>query len=274
VVGTRPTGCKSYDSVADEYDRLTPPLFGAIAFDLVGFLAPRTGATVLDAGTGTGTTAQAAVSAVGSGGFVVGVDPSLAMLHLARRRTSPLVAGVAPGLPFSDETFDVVVANLVLSHFRDTADGAAELVRVLRSGGRLGVTAWPEDRDEPESDGEEAGSIVESALDDAGLALEMPSKAAAGEEWLKDRANLRAVLEGAGLESVVFEERSYPQLRTPSDFLGGRLWGGRGRYLRSITDEATWDWFRRAALAALERRFPDGIRSVSTARLAVGTRSQ
>jgi SAM-dependent methyltransferase len=272
VVGARPTGWKSYDSVADEYDRLTPPLFGAIARDLVEFLAPLAGVTALDAGTGTGVTAQAVASAVGREGVVVGVDPSLAMLRLARRRTSPLVAGVAPGLPFPDDTFDVVVANLVLSHFRDTAAGATELVRVLRPRGLLGVTAWPEDRDEPESDGGEASSIVESALDDAGLAFEPATKAAAGEEWLKDRSNLQVLLEDAGLEDVAFEERTYPQRLAPSDYLGWRLWGGRGRYLRSVTDVATWDGFRGAALAGLERRFPDGIRSVSTARLAVGTK--
>src|SRR5262249_9400826 len=124
-----------------------------------------------------------------------------------------------------------------------------------------------------ESDGKDAGSIVESALDDAGLALEMPSKAAPGEEWLKDSANLRAVLEGVGLEDMVFEERKYPQLLVAPDYLGYQLWGGRGRYLRSVTDETTWDAFRTAALAELERRFPDGIRSVSTTRLAVGTKS-
>ena len=117
----------------------------------------------------------------------------------------------------------------------ETAEGAAELVRVLRSGGRLGVTAWPEDRDEPESDGKEAGELVESALGDAGLALEMPLKAAPAEAWLKDAANLRAVLEGAGLADVVFEERKYAQRLTASDYVGWRIWGGRGRYLRSVT---------------------------------------
>jgi ubiquinone/menaquinone biosynthesis C-methylase UbiE len=116
VAGARPTGWKSYDSVADDYDRLTPPLFGAIARDLVAFLSPGPGVTVLGAGTGRGVTAAAAVSAVGPEGFVVGVDPSLAMLQLARRRASHLVAGMAPGLPIPDETLDVVLANLVLSH--------------------------------------------------------------------------------------------------------------------------------------------------------------
>ncbi len=266
---TRPTGWKSYDSVADEYERLVPPLFQLIARDLVELLRPRVGAAILDVGTGTGVAAEAA-GAVGAPSVVVGVDPSLPMLRLARRRVPRLVGGVAPGLPFPDQTFDAVVANLVLSHFPDAARSVADLVRVLRPGGRLGATAWPEDQDEPESDAVEAGGLVELALDHAGLANEAPTKAAAGEEWLKDPANLRGVLTGAGLDGVVFEVRSYRRVLTPADYLGGRLWGGRGRYLRTVTDDATWDGFRSAALAALDRRFPDGVRSITRARLAIG----
>jgi SAM-dependent methyltransferase len=273
VAGIRPTGWRAYDWVVDEYERLTPPFFGALARDLVGLLDPPSRGVVLDAGTGTGVAAEAAAAAM-SDGTVVGVDPSLPMLEAARRRARLLVAGVAPGLPFPEATFDAVVANLVLSHFRDTAEGAAELVRVLRPGGRLGITAWPEDRDEPESDGKDAGALVESSLEDAGLAAEPPAaeKAARGEEWLKKEENLRAVLSGAGLDELVVEERKYPQRLTPADYYGWRVWGGRGRYLRWVSDEATWERFERNALAALESRFPDGIRSVSTARLAVGTK--
>jgi SAM-dependent methyltransferase len=272
VGGTRPTGWKSYDAVADEYERLTPPLFGSIARDLAEVLRLAPSDLVLDAGTGTGTAAEAVARHLSVDGTVVGIDPSPPMLALARQRVPLRVAGVAPGLPFPDGTFDALVANLVLSHFRDVEVGAADLVRVLRRGGRLGATAWPEDRDEPDSDGKAAAELVESALEDAGLAIEPTEKAAGAEEWLKDVANLRAALSAAGLEDVVFEERSYRQLLTPADYLGWRFWGGRGRYLRTITNEETWGKFRRAALAVLQHRFPTGVRSVSRARLAVGTK--
>lgn len=274
MAGARPTEWRAYDWVADEYERLTPPLFGALARDLTELLELPARGFVLDAGPGPGVAAEAAAAAMGGSGAVVGVDPSPPMLEIARRRARMLVAAVAPGLPFPDDTFDAVVANLVLSHFRDTAEGAAELVRVLRPGGRLGVTAWPEDRDEPESDGKEAGAIVESSLEEVGLAKEPPAaeKAARGEEWLKKEANVRAVLSGAGLEELVVEERRYPQRSSAADYYGWRVWGGRGRYLRWVSDEETWQRFERNAVAALERRFPDGIRSVSTARLAVGTK--
>jgi SAM-dependent methyltransferase len=274
MAGARPTEWRAYDWIVDEYERLTPPLFGALARDLIDLTQLPTDALVLDAGTGTGVAAAAATAAMGPSGTVVGVDPSVPMLEVARRRAPLLVAGVAPGLPFPDDTFDAVAANLVLSHFRDTPEGAAELVRVLRPGGRLGVTAWPEDRDEPESDGKEAGALIQSALADAGLTAEPPAaeKAARGEAWLKEEANLRAVLSGAGLRDLVLEERKYPQRLSPGDFYGWQVWGGRGRYLRWISDDDTWQRFERDAVGALERRFSDGIRSVSTARLAVGTK--
>jgi SAM-dependent methyltransferase len=274
VAGTRPTEWRAYDRIVDDYERLTPPLFGALARDLIQLLELPTRGLVLDAGTGTGVAAEAAAAAMGGSGVVVGVDPSLPMLEVARRRAPLLVVGVAPGLPFPDETFDAVAANLVLSHFRDSAEGAAELVRVLRPGGRLGVTAWPEDRDEPESDGKEAGALIQSALADVGLTAEPPAaeKAARGEVWLKDEANLRAVLSGAGLRDLLLEERKYPQRLSPGDFYGWQMWGGRGRYLRWVSDDDTWQRFERDAVGALEHRFPDGVRSVSTARLAVGAK--
>jgi SAM-dependent methyltransferase len=258
--------------VADEYERLTPALFGAIARDLIELIELPAEGLVLDIGTGTGV-AAAATAAMGSGN-VVGVDPSVPMLEVARGRARLLVAGVAPGLPFPDDTVDAVAANLVLSHFRDTAEGAAELVRVLRPGGRLGVTAWPEDRDEPESEGKEAGALIQSALANAGLTVEPPAaeKAARGEAWLKEEANLRAVLSGAGLRDLLLEERKYPQRMSSGDFYGWQVWGGRGWYLRWISDDDTWQRFERDAVRPLERRFSDGIRSVSTARLAVGTK--
>jgi SAM-dependent methyltransferase len=272
VAGAGPTGWKAYDSVAEEYERLTPPLFGPIARDLAELLRPAPSDLVLDAGTGTGTAAEAVARHLDGDGVVVGVDPSPPMLALARDRLALRVAGVAPGLPFPDGTFDALVANLVLSHLGDVGAGVADLVRILRPGGRLGATAWPEDRDELDGDGKEAGKLVESALENAGLGIEPTEKAAGAEEWLKEAANLRAALSGAGLEDIVFEERSYRQVLTPADYLGWRLWGGRGRYLRAISDDETWDQFRRDALAALEGQFQDGIRSVSHARLAVGTK--
>lgn len=268
----RPTGWKSYDSVAEAYGRLTPPLFGPLARDLIALLSPPAAGLALDAGTGTGVAAVEAAAATGERGVVVGIDPSLRMLKLARRRTPRLAAGLCPGLPFPDGTFDAVVANLVLSHFTDRPAAVADLVRVLRPGRQLGATAWAEEQDDPDRDGPDASEIVTATLDEFDLAVDPPEPAAPGEEWLREPANLHATFTDAGLEDVVMEERTYRRRAPAVDHLGWQFWGTRGRYLRSITDEATWDRFWRAALDRLERRFPDGLSSISRLRLAVGTK--
>jgi SAM-dependent methyltransferase len=271
---SRPPRWKAYDSVAEEYERLTPSVFGRLAHDLVELLAPGPSALVLDAGTGTGTAADAVAQQLSPDGAVVGVDPSVGMLRLARRRATGLVAGALPGLPCRDGSFDAALANLVLSHLVDVEAGAADLVRSLRPGGRLGVTAWPEDRDSPESDAKAASALVESGLDEADLPTEVPpnEKGAPAEEWLKDEGNLRILLSGAGLDKLEFEVHTYRYKLTAADYVGWHAWAGRGRYLRSVSDEATLGRFERDAIAALERRFPDAIRMVSHARLGVGTK--
>lgn len=50
------------------------------------------------------------------------------------------VQGNALGLPFDDDSFHKVIASEVLEHITDDESALAELVRVLRPGGRLAVT--------------------------------------------------------------------------------------------------------------------------------------
>jgi cyclopropane fatty-acyl-phospholipid synthase-like methyltransferase len=57
------------------------------------------------------------------------------------------VNGDARCLPFADESFDRVVASEVLEHLWDLDAAIAQLVRVLKPGGRIAVTVptrWPE----------------------------------------------------------------------------------------------------------------------------------
>jgi ubiquinone/menaquinone biosynthesis C-methylase UbiE len=47
-----------------------------------------------------------------------------------------------PGLPFPDAAFDAIAASFVISHLASCADGLADMVRICKPGGRVGVTAW------------------------------------------------------------------------------------------------------------------------------------
>ena len=115
------------DGVDPEYTEQILPL---IAEHL-----PATG-RMLDVGCGEGQVARVAAE---QGLEVVGVDPSHTQVLLARERASgpSYLQGSATGLGVGDESVDVVVACLVFEHIADVDAALAEVVRVLRPGGRF-----------------------------------------------------------------------------------------------------------------------------------------
>ncbi|MBR0799653.1 methyltransferase domain-containing protein [Bradyrhizobium jicamae] len=103
------------------------------------------GMRVLDIATGTGLSAEAALSAVGSGGHVTAADVSAEMVRTARDRiggapNASVAVEDGQALSFPDLTFDAVLCNLGLMFFPDPARGLAEFRRVLRAGGRAAVS--------------------------------------------------------------------------------------------------------------------------------------
>ena len=103
---------RSYDQVAEPYERVHSPRTSLVAADLVTVAGILPGERVLDVGTGTGVVAEAAMRAAGDGTMVVGVDASVPMV-LEGHRSRPtvrLVAAQAIDLPFRDGRFDVVTA--------------------------------------------------------------------------------------------------------------------------------------------------------------------
>jgi demethylmenaquinone methyltransferase / 2-methoxy-6-polyprenyl-1,4-benzoquinol methylase len=103
----------------------------------------RRGDRVLDACCGTGDLALACARA--GAGSVVGLDFSPRMLERARRkgrdagRAVEWVEGDLLELPFSDASFDAATIGFGIRNVDDLARGLAELRRVLRPGGRLGI---------------------------------------------------------------------------------------------------------------------------------------
>lgn len=124
---------RSYDTVAEAYERVAAPRFQIVARHLLSLATPKPGARLLDLGTGTGVV-PAAASATGlTLGAVVGCDLSSAMLARASLRMPGrhAVRSDVVQLPFVGGAFDVATANCVLSHVGDRHSVLREVGRVL-----------------------------------------------------------------------------------------------------------------------------------------------
>ena len=107
----------------------------------------REGETVLDLGSGGGIDVLLSARRVGPSGRAIGVDMTDEMLTLARRNAAEAGAanvefrkGTIESLPLDDASVDVVISNCVINLASDKAAVFAEIARVLRPGGRVGVS--------------------------------------------------------------------------------------------------------------------------------------
>ena len=131
-----------FDGVAERYD-LTNDLLAVGQTRrwrraVVRAVDPRPGMRILDLAAGTGTSS---VPFAEAGAEVVPADFSLGMLRVGRRRQPelPFVAADGLALPFADGVFDAATISFGLRNLADRHAGLAELLRVVRPGGRLVV---------------------------------------------------------------------------------------------------------------------------------------
>ena len=102
------------------------------------------GERVVDLGSGGGFDCFIAAQQVGSEGRVVGVDMTEEMLNRSRAAAATMGLsnvefrqGVIEALPIEDGWADVVISNGVINLCADKRQVFSEVMRVLRSGGRL-----------------------------------------------------------------------------------------------------------------------------------------
>ena len=118
-------------------------------------LGLESGMRVLDVGCGPGNITFYLANVVGAHGEVVGVDPSAERIALAREKTAATTATKRAGAGarlafhvgraedlgrFAAGSFDAVYCNSTLHWVVDQAGALREFARVLRPGGRLGVS--------------------------------------------------------------------------------------------------------------------------------------
>jgi arsenite methyltransferase len=107
----------------------------------------RRGETVLDLGSGGGIDVILSAKRVGPTGVVYGLDMTDEMLALARKnaadagvRNVHFLKGVIEQIPLPSGSVDVVISNCVINLSVDKAAVLAEIGRVLKPGGRIGIS--------------------------------------------------------------------------------------------------------------------------------------
>jgi SAM-dependent methyltransferase len=175
-------------------ERFVPALFAPWADALLAAAAPARGSSVLDIACGTGIVARRAADVVGPTGRVVGLDLNEGMLAVARRLRPDVewCSGDAAALPFDDGSFDLVLCQAALMFFPDRARALKEMARVVTGDGRVAILV-------PGSLAASSGyaRFVDVAAMHAGPeAIDLLSTYFT----LGDVAELRALVEGAGLE--------------------------------------------------------------------------
>lgn len=154
-MGNTPERCEKeafveglFSSIADKYDLMNSILslsrhrvWRRLAVSKAG-LEP--GDAALDACCGTGDFAFELAKVVGEHGRVAGVDFSAPMIELAQAKASRAnLRGVqfstanACDIPFFDASFECVTIGFGVRNLADIDAGIAEMVRVLKPGGRL-----------------------------------------------------------------------------------------------------------------------------------------
>jgi arsenite methyltransferase len=107
----------------------------------------REGEVVLDLGSGGGIDVLLSARRVGPTGMAYGLDMTDEMLELARRNAETAGAanveflkGYIESIPLPDASVDVIISNCVINLSTDKPVVIAEMMRVLRPGGRLGIS--------------------------------------------------------------------------------------------------------------------------------------
>jgi arsenite methyltransferase len=105
------------------------------------------GETVLDLGSGGGIDVLLSARRVGPSGTVYGLDMTDEMLGLAQRNAREagvsnvhFLKGLIEAIPLPAGSVDVVISNCVVNLSTDKPSVYAEIARVLRPGGRVGIT--------------------------------------------------------------------------------------------------------------------------------------
>jgi SAM-dependent methyltransferase len=182
----------TFAAPAESYDRYMGRWSQRLAPLLADFAGVNSRMRVLDVGCGPGSLTEHLAALVGAG-QVAAVDPSQPFADACAARVSgaEVATASAEHLPWADETFDIVLSQLVLNFMDDPVQGVREMRRVARDGGVVAACVW---------DYEKMGML--RVFWDAALALDPDAPAEHRRMRLGKPDQLRALWLDAGFDEV------------------------------------------------------------------------
>lgn len=134
---------KMFAGGGDTYDRFMGRYSRPLAAVFADAAGVEPGRRALDVGCGPGALTGELVDRLGAAS-VAAIDPSesFVVACAGRHPGVEVRVGGAEEIPFGDDEFDIVLAQLVLHFVADPERAAGELRRVLRPGGTVGACVW------------------------------------------------------------------------------------------------------------------------------------
>jgi O-methyltransferase/aklanonic acid methyltransferase len=245
---------EAWDAAAPGYDRTAFSHHAEFGRRLAQLVLLGPGGRVLDVGCGAGGALIPAAHRVGPTGEAVGIDIAPGMV--ARTREAAEAAGLGQvraevmdgaALDFEDDRFDAVLCAFTLDLIADAEGALAEMRRVLRPTGTIGVSIWEALTDnrwvwENEARQQLNAEVPPELLEAVGQLVGRFSEA----------GPLRELLEDAGFQDVTIErmvvERTYPDAEAWWEW----LWSLGSRAFLEAAPEAAVERLREEGVRRLE----------------------
>jgi ubiquinone/menaquinone biosynthesis C-methylase UbiE len=250
---------KIFNSAADYFDDPVMSFWNRFGQRTIEHLQLQPGDKVLDVCCGSGASAIPAAIQVGATGSVFGADLAESLLALARNKSQQqglanieFRAGDFTKLGLPNESFDAIVCVFGIFFVPDMEAAVAELLRMLRPGGKLAITSWGKRVFEP----------ANQAFWDL-IKAKRPDLYKEYTPWYRigEPEALQTLLESAGAQQVqVFTETDSHSLSSPEDWWTMVMGGG----IRGTIDQLSPAMYERVRSANLEFLRSNKIQSLNS----------
>jgi ubiquinone/menaquinone biosynthesis C-methylase UbiE len=253
-----------------KWDQLTMDFLKPMGDAIIRSIQPKGKDRILDIAAGTGEPGLT-IAGMLDGGSVVITDLAEDMIAIARenaekrgiRNVETMAADVSE-LPFPDNSFDAISCRMGFMFFPDMQLAANEMVRVLKSGGRLATSVW---------DGPEKNFWVTATMGTVNRNMELPTPPPGSPGMFRcaQPGLLKGIFEKAGLKNVT-ETPVASQLRSGSvDTYWEMMTEIAAPFVSAMSkaDEATRQKIKKEVYETVNQRFPDGNVNIDCAAIIV-----